>query len=135
MAEHHLVGVFVHLSESDKAAALLYDVISRNLKALRIGENAGVLFLGQNALFAPGSEVLCGARINAFTLFGVKQLRQSEDYTDQVVGAALVIGLLHGRRNLVIGLRDDVFEADSRWVVPPGAKGINAGHEEGLAPS
>ena len=134
VAEDDLLGVFVDLAEGDKAAALFYDVGAGNLEALRIGEDAGVLFLGQNALFAPGLEVAGGARIYAFAALGVEQFRQSEDDADQVVGAALVVGLLHGRRDLVVGLGDNVFKADGGGVVPPGAKGIDASHEEGLAP-
>ena len=116
-----------------KAAAGLKDVGSGELELLGIGEDAGVLFLGQNALLAPGPEVLCGARIYAFSFFGVKEFRQSEDDADQVVGTALVVGLLHGRRDLVVGLRDHVFKPDGRGIVAPGAKWIDAGHAEGLA--
>jgi HD superfamily phosphodiesterase len=56
MAEDDLLGVVVELAESDKAAALLHDLGSaRNLEPLRIGEDAGVLFLDQDALLAPGN--------------------------------------------------------------------------------
>ena len=53
---------------------------------------------------------------------------------DQVIGAALVVGLLHGRRNFVVGLGDHVAQPDRGGVIAPGAKWIDAGHAEGLAP-
>ena len=58
----------------------------------------------------PGSEVAGGAGVDTFAPFSIKELRQSEDDADQVVGAALVIGLLHGRGDLVVGLGDDIFK-------------------------
>ena len=94
----------------------------------------GSFLLDQHALLAPGAEVAGGARIDAFAPLGVKQFRQSQDDADQVEGAALVVGLLHGRRDLVVGLGDDVFQANCGGIVAPGAKWIDAGHEEGLAP-
>jgi hypothetical protein len=72
--------------------------------------------------------------IYAFSSFGVKQLRQSEDDADKVVWTALIISLLHSRRDLVVGLGDGVFEANGGRIVPPCAERIDACHLEGLAP-
>src|ERR1035441_3465145 len=54
--------------------------------------------------------------------------------SNQVVWAPPVIGLLHGRRNLVVGLGNNVIQPNCCGIVAPGAKWINAGHTEGLAP-
>ena len=134
VAEDDLLGVLVELAEGNKTSPLLHNFRSGNLETLRIGEDAGVLLLGEDALLAPGGEVACGAGIDAFALFRVKEFRQSEDDADQIVRAALVVSLLHGRGDLVVGLGDGVFEADRGGIVTPGAKWINAGHERGLAP-
>jgi hypothetical protein len=55
VAEDDLLGVVVQLAEGDKAAPLLDDFGSGNLEALRVGEDAGVFLLDQNALLAPGA--------------------------------------------------------------------------------
>ena len=134
VAEDHLLGVLVQLAEGDEAAPLLDDLGAGNLEALRVGEDAGVFFLRQHALLAPGAEVARRAGIDALAALGVEQFRQAQDDAHQVVGAALVVGLLHGRRDLVVGLGDHVLQTDGGGIVAPGAKGINAGHAEGLAP-
>ena len=74
------------------------------------------------------------AGIDALAALGVEELRQAENDAHQIVGAALVVGLLHGGGDLVVGLGDHVIQADGGGIVAPGAKGINAGHAEGLAP-
>jgi hypothetical protein len=112
---------------------LLHYFGSGNLEALRISEDAGGLLLGQNALLAPGAEVARRPRIDVLAALGVKEFRQAQDDAHQVEGAALVVGLLHGRRDLVVGLGDHVFQPDGRGIVAPGAKWIDAGHAEGLA--
>ena len=134
VAEDHLLGVVVQLAQGDKSAPFLHHLGSGHLEALRVGKDARLFFLGQHALLAPGAKIARRARIDVFAPFGVKQFRQSQDDADQVEGAALVIGLLHGRGDLVVGLRDNVFQADRGGIVAPGAKRINASHEEGLAP-
>jgi hypothetical protein len=79
-------------------------------------------------------EVAGGAGVDAFAALGIEEFGQAEDDANQVVGAALVVGLLHGRGDFVVGLGDHVFKPDCGGIVAPGAKWINAGHEEGLAP-
>ena len=44
-------------------------------------------------------EVARRAGIDVLAALGVKEFRQAEDDADQIVGAALVVGLLHGRRD------------------------------------
>ena len=52
----------------------------------------------------------------------------AEDDADEVVGAELVVSLLHVRRDLVVGLGDDVSHVDAGWIVTESAKGIQACH-------
>jgi hypothetical protein len=61
----------------------------------------------------------------------VEEFGQAEDDPHQVVRAALVIGLLHGRRDLVVRLGDDIFKVDPRWIVAKRSEGIDAGHTAG----
>src|SRR6202041_2936527 len=121
VAEDDLVGVIVQLAQGDEAAPLLNRFGSGYLETLRIGEDARVFFLDQDGLFAPGAKIAGGAGVDALATLGVEKLGQSEDDADQIEGAALVVSLLHGRRNLVVRLGDDVVEAYSGWIVAPGA--------------
>src|ERR1035438_6236092 len=134
VAEDDLFGVVMELAEGDKAAALFHDFSAGNLETLGIGEEAGVLFLDQDALIAPGAEVATGAGVDALAAFGIEEFGQAEDDADKVVGAALVVSLLHRRGDLVVGLCHDVVQTDGGGAVTPGAKWINAGHTKGLAP-
>ncbi len=134
VAEDDLLGVVVEPAESDKSAAFFHHVGAGNLEALRVGEDAGVFFLDEDFLFAPGAEVARGAGIDVFAALGVEELRQAEDDAHQIVGAALVVGLLHGGGDFVVGLGDYVVQPDDGGIVAPGAKWIDAGHTEGLAP-
>ena len=59
---------------------------------------------------------------------GVAGLVLAEDDADEVVGAGLVVALLHLRGDLVVGLGDDVLHVDAGGVVAEGAEGIDAGH-------
>ena len=85
-------------------------------QALQVFGGAGVAVVG---LLAGGQEVL---------RLGVAGLVLAEDDADEVVGAALVVALLHVGRDLVVGLGDDVLHADAGGVVAKCAKGIDAGH-------
>ena len=59
---------------------------------------------------------------------GVVRLFFAQDDADEVVFRAVVVGLLHGRGDLVVGLGDNVFHADLGGVVAKGAEGVDAGH-------
>ena len=110
VAEDDLLGVVVQLAEGDKAAPLLQVSASRNLELLRVGEDAGILLLDQNALLTPGAEIARGSGVDAFAPLGVKEFRQAQNDADQIVRAALVVGLLHGGRDFVVGLGDHVTQ-------------------------
>ncbi len=79
-----------------------------HLESLRVRKHAGSFLLDQYSLLAPGLEVAGRAAINTFASLGIEEFRQTQDDAHQVVRAALVIGLLHGRRDLVIRLRDHI---------------------------
>ena len=77
-------------------------------------------------LLAGGQEVLG---------LGVARLMLAQDDADQVVGAALVVALLHLRRDLVVGLGDHVLHMDAGSVVAKCAKRIDAGHARSVCSS
>ena len=135
MAEDHLLAVIVYLADGDKAAPLLDHFRSGHLEALRVGKDRRRLLLRQHSLLLPGVQIARRAGVDALSALGVKKLRQTQNNADKIVWAALVVGLLHRRRDLVVGLRDHVLQADGRGVVTPGAKGVNVSHEEGLSPA
>ena len=103
-------------------------------ETLRVGEDAGLFLAREHALGAPVGEVARRAGINVRAAFAVRagsaveEFGQAENDAHQVVGAALVVGLLHGWRDLVVGLGDDIFKADPRWIVAKCSEGIDAGH-------
>src|SRR6202021_262573 len=80
---------------------------------------------------APVGEITGRAGINIVASGFVEELGQPQDNAHQVGNAALLVSLLHGRSNLVVGLRHDVFYADHGWVGTQCAKGINSGHALG----
>ena len=59
---------------------------------------------------------------------GVAGLVLAEDDADEVVGAGLVVALLHGGGDLVVGLGDDILHVDAGGVVTEGVEGVEAGH-------
>jgi hypothetical protein len=61
VAEYDVVGVFVEFAEGDEATPFFYDLGSGNFETLRVGIDAGVFFLGEYTLFAPGLEIAGGA--------------------------------------------------------------------------
>jgi hypothetical protein len=134
VAEDHLLGIFVEFAQGDEPAPLFDFGRARNPETLRIGEDTGIFLLYQNALLPPGAKIMCGPRVDAFAFLGVKEFRQAQNDAHQVEWTALVVSLLHGRRNLVVGLSHDVVQPDCGWVVTPGAEWIDAGHANGRAP-
>ena len=84
-------------------------------QAWRVLGGAGVDVVGP---LAGGQELL---------RFGVAGLVFAEYDADQVVGAGLVVAILHGRGDLVVGLGDDVFHLDAGGIVTEGAEGIDDG--------
>ena len=71
------------------------------------------------SLFAGGQEILG---------FGIAGLVFAEDDADEVVGAGLVVALLHGGGDLVVGLGNYSFQVDTGGVVTEGAEGVETGH-------
>ncbi len=136
MAKDDLLSVFMKLAEGDKAAPFLDPHWNRRphrnrtrgyAEALRIGKDAGSFLLNQDALLLPGAKVAGGAGINAFAALGIEEFKQTENDADQIERAALVISLLHGRRDFVVGLSDHIIQLDGGGVVTPCAKRIKCG--------
>jgi hypothetical protein len=131
VAKDDVLAVVVELAEGDESAALEHDSRGAGeLEALRVGEDAGLFFADEDAACAPCGEVSRGPGVDGLLtgLGAVKELGQTKDDAHQVVRTALVVGLLHRRRDLVVGLGDDVFDADQRGVVTERAKRINTCH-------
>lgn len=112
VSEDHLFGILVQLAQGDEAAPFLHDTASGYGEALRIGEYAGFLFLNQYALLAPRTKIPGRARVDILALFGIEEFRKTENNADQIIGAPLIIGLLHRRRYLVVRLGDHVIQAN-----------------------
>ena len=128
MAKDNLVSVVVQLAECDETPAFFDLVGARDAETLGIGENAGVFLLDQNGLLAPCIKVAGGACVYILASLSIKEFGQSKDNANKVVGAALVISLLHGWGDLVVGLGDHVFKTNSRWIVAPRAEWIDICH-------
>jgi hypothetical protein len=52
----------------------------------------------------------------------------AEDDTYEVVGAGLVVSLLHGGGDLVVGLGDNILHIDVGGVIAESAEGVETGH-------
>jgi len=128
MRKDDMVGVVVELAEGDEAAALLDDSGAGDAEALGVGVDAGGFFLGEDAELSPDVELACSAGVDAFAAFGIEEFGQAEEDADQVEGAALVVGLLDGGGDFVVGLGDDIFKANCGGIVTPSAKRIEACH-------
>ncbi len=65
VAEDHLLAVIAYLAQGNKGAALVdFSVAAGHGKTLRVGEDAGVFFLGQNPHAAPVREISCRAGVD-----------------------------------------------------------------------
>ena len=137
VAVDDLVGVVVEVAEGDEAAALADFGGAGDGVGLGVAVEGGLGLFGEDVLFAPVVEVLGGAGVDVVGLlaggeeflgFGVAGLVFAEDDADEVVGAGLVVALLHGGGDLVVGLGDDVFHVDAGGVVTEGAEGVETGH-------
>ncbi len=79
------------------------------------------------------AEGVGGAGVDVLDL-GIVLEVLAEDDANQVVGAGLVVAILHGRGDLVVGLGDDVFHVDAGGVVAKGAEGVDTGHAVLVSP-
>jgi len=134
MRKDDSLGIVIKLAEGDKTAPLFDDSCAGYLEALGVGVDGGRFFLGEDAEFLPRFEVARRARIDAFATVGIEEFGQPEDDAHHVAGTAPVIAKLHGGRDLVVRLSDDIFKTDRGGIVTPCAKRIEACHAEGLTP-
>ena len=137
VAVDDLVGVVVEVAEGDEAAAFADLVGAGDGVGLGVAVDGGLGLFGEDVVFAPVVEVFGGAGVDVVGLFaggqeflgfGVAGLVLAEDDADEVVGAGLVVALLHGGGDLVVGLGDYSFHVDAGGVVTEGAEGVEAGH-------
>src|SRR6185312_5209163 len=107
-----VVGVVVQMAERDESPPLPNLVGSGHGVGLRVAVQRRLRFFAQNALSAPFVQGRCGAGVDVVGV-GIAGVVLAENDADQVVRTGLVVGVLHGRRNLIVGLRDDVFKIDA----------------------
>ena len=144
VAVDDVVGVVVEVAEGDEAAAGLDLLGAGDGVLLGVAVEGGLGFFAENAFSPPGGERLGGAGVDVVLRggriglggegIGVPGLFAAENDADQVVLRAVVVGLLHGGGDLVVGLGDDVFHADLLGIVTQGAEGVDAGHGVGCSP-
>lgn len=127
MAVDNLVGVVVEVAEGDEAAPLAGFGCTWNDVGLGVAIDGGHGFFGEDALAAPVVEVLGCAGVDVI-LVVVAGLVFAKNDTDEVVGAGLVVTLLHGGGDLVVGLSDDSLQIDAGGVVTEGAERVKASH-------
>jgi hypothetical protein len=127
VAVDDLVGVVVEMAEGDEAATLADLVGVGNGIGLGVAVEGGLGLFGEDVLLAPIAESFGGACVYVF-LIGVGGEVLAENDADEVVGAGLVVTVLHGGGDLVVGLGDDIFHVDAGGIVTEGAEGVDAGH-------
>ena len=128
VAVDDVVGVVRELAECDEAAALADLVRAGDLVGLGVAvERRRGLGL-QDAFFAPLCERGGGAGVDVGACFCIFGELLAEDDSDQVVRAERVVALLHRRRDLVVGLGDDVGHIDACGVITKCAERIETSH-------
>ena len=141
MAVDDLVGVVVEVAEGYEAAALADFVGVGDCVGLGVAVEGWFGLFAEDAVLAPVFEGFGGAGVDVVGLLaggqellglGVAGEVFAEDDADEVVGAGVVVALLHLRGDLVVGLGDDVFHLDASGVVTEGAEGVDASHAVGI---
>ena len=128
MPKDHMVGIVRKLSQSDEASP--FTNLRRNSRrpagaghgiGLRIAIQRRRRFLAQNVFRAP---LLQCPPLHAYKRCSPRYPRAGAAQHDanQVVGACVVIPLLHCGVDLVVGLRHDIGHVHSGGVVPESAK-------------
>ncbi len=130
VAVDDFVGVVVELAEADEPAALTNFFGAGDLVGLGVAEEGGLGLFLEDAFGAPLVERGGGAGVDVFAVFGVGGELFAEDHADEVVGARLVVAVLHFGGDFVVGLSDNVSHVHERGVVTEGAERVKAGHSE-----
>ena len=110
MSENHAGGVFFEAPQSDEPFALENAASVWNRETLIVGVKAGCVFALQDAVRDPRVELLSRARVNVVAL-GIFRESLAERDANEIVGAEREIARLHGRRDLVVRLGDEIFDA------------------------
>src|SRR6185503_15743659 len=129
MPVHYTRRVVLNLSEPDESLAGQKLPGIRNTKFLKVGKQARLFILDQDSALDPVFEESRGPRINVVGR-GVRFEGFTENQTHQIMRTLRQIGLAHGRRNLVVGLRDERNERAGDFAVLVGSKGENLSHRE-----
>ena len=127
VAVDDLVGVIVELAEGDEASAFADFRCARDRVGLGVDVEGGLRLFFEDAFLAELREGGGGACVDVVGI-GVGGKVLAEDDADKVVGAGSVVGVLHGRGDLVVGLGDDAGEVDAGGVVTESAEGVQASH-------
>ena len=128
VAVDDVVGVVVEVAEGDEAFALAGLVRSGDGVGLGVAVKSGVGLFLEDASGAPVFEGGGGASVDVLAGLGVGRVLLTKDDANEVVGAGGVVGVLHGRGDLVVGLGDDVGHGDYGGVVTEGAERVQTGH-------
>ena len=127
VAVDDVVGVVVEMTEGDEAATFSGFFRAWDFVGLGVAVEGGVGLFLEDAFGAPFFEGGGGAGVDVVGV-GVVGLVLAEDDADEVVGAGGVVAVLHGSRDLVVGLGDDVGHVDESWIVTECAEGVQACH-------
>ena len=127
MAEYDAGGIVFDPAQGDDAAPLQFSRSARDGKALNIEVDGGLGVLQEDALAAPVPKKLRRTGVPVFARM-VAGVLFAQDDAHQVLRAGSVVAILHLRRDLVVGLGDDLWNRDPGRVITKGAKGLNVGH-------
>ncbi len=118
-------GIILHAAQGDESAALEAGS-GRGREGLGVGVNGGRGILSENALGSPIAAM--GGRPGIDVVAGALGLAAPEDDPNQVVGAGVVVAILHGGSNFVVRLGHDLRRGNLLQVVAETAKGMNVCH-------
>src|SRR6516162_9434706 len=95
------VGIVLDPAKGDEAAPLELAGASRPLETLGIDVKGGLAVLEKNALATPVGEVSGSARID-ICYVGIGGIFLAQNDADEVMRAGGIVGVLHGRGDLVV---------------------------------
>ena len=125
VAENHTGIVGLDLPQADEAAPGVALTVQPEL--LGIGIQGGGLVGAQYTFPAPSLQAGRRPGIDV-VFFIISRLLLAQDDAHQVVRAGSVVAVLHGRRDLVIGLGDGGVHRHAPGVITQSPKGKDPGH-------
>ncbi len=127
VTKDYAVRVIVQPAQHREPATFRQIAGARNGERLRVEIDGRLRVLLENASRAPIVQILRRPRIDVEGI-GVGFAVTAQNDPHQIVGAFFVVLALHLRRDLVVGLGDNVFQADLVWIIAKGLKGKNLCH-------